>query len=191
MCIRDSYPAEDRVLRTWVAPPEGLVAAGGADQTIPVVGYQPANIAYVAFETPLGLPLSPGLSDSSLANATDPRFRARLVKFPSGELPRAGGDVTIGAGSGGQQDFGPAAMEVDEIIFGGATTFGGAGGTTPAAHAAGAPLVLASDMGIGDQNIPVQPSTIRLADRSINVAGAVGEFPADGGLVRILSLIHI
>lgn len=182
---RAHYPAENRVLRSWVAPPEGLVAAAGADQTIPVTGYESANIAYVAFETSLGLPLSPGAAGSSLANATDPRFLARLVKFPSGELPRAGGDVTIGAGSGGQQDFGPAAMEVDEIIFGGATTFGGAGGTAPVAHAAGAPLVLASDMGVGDQNIPVQPSTIRLADRSINVVGAVGEFPADGGLVRI------
>ena len=47
---------------------------------------------------------------------SDPRYLGRMVKFPSGEMPRSGRTLAIGAG-GGLADFGGSAT-VDEIVFG-------------------------------------------------------------------------
>jgi hypothetical protein len=183
---RAHYPAQNRLQHTWIAAPRGLTSTGGQTQTIPVVGYEVENIAYMALETRATLPVSPGSGGIGPANATDPRFLGRIVKFPSGELPRTGGDASIGVPSGGQTDFGPAALEADEIVFGGAVAFGSAGGTIPQAHAAGASLLLAREMGAADLSFTVQPSSLRAADRSIGFQGPVlGELPADGGLLRI------
>ncbi|QDV06467.1 hypothetical protein Poly30_19770 [Planctomycetes bacterium Poly30] len=186
---RAHYPAENRQLYSWsTSPGIGLTSAVGADQAVPVLEneYDFRNVVYVAFESIINLPTSPGSNGSGPPNVTDPRFLGRIVKFPSGELPRVGGQVSIGVGASGAVDFGPSTAQVDEVVFGNSTVFAGAGGTAPLAHAAGGALILSGPVGASDLVLPVLSNSVRLADRTLTVPGtAVGMLPADGGIVRI------
>ncbi|MEM9800514.1 MAG: hypothetical protein AAGA20_09310 [Planctomycetota bacterium] len=192
---RAHYPAEQRLAYSFSSTPGVLMANAGGSGPRPQGGepdgQPPSSFAvedtcFLAFDGPVLVPTSPGVAGGAAGAVTDPRFLGRIVKFPSGELPRAGANVSIGIGAGGQQDFGPAAATVDEIIFGDARANPGWGGTAPGAHTAGGALILAARCGEGDQSFTVFSNSVRAADGTrIQQGSALANFPPDGGLVRI------
>ena len=183
---RAHYPAPSRIVHAWEASQAGdLVATPGAPTEFPQEGFAILGRGYVAFDAPLGVPTSPGVAGGA-ANITDPRLRARLVKFPSGELPRLVAQAAIGAGAGGLVDFGVPNCTVDEIEFSESLAFSGLNGASPPSHTAGAPMLLAANVGATDVSITVFPDLVRAADGTISNSGPIiGQWPADGGLLRI------
>ncbi|MEM9378840.1 MAG: hypothetical protein AAGB93_02745 [Planctomycetota bacterium] len=183
---RAHLPAAQRAYHGWTATPGTLVANDGNTVEDIQIGFDIVNRCYVAFEGPVLAPTTPGLGPGANAAYTDPRFYGRLVKFPSGELPRSGATVAVGSGAGGQPDFGVASCTIDEVIFGNAEANRGYAGTQPFAHAAGAPLLLSARAGEGDQSFSVVPNSLRLPERTVSFTQpAIGQYPQAGGLVRI------
>jgi len=185
---RAHYPAVARVVHGFESEPESLVATATASSVEPQVGIAVGNACYVAFEGPVLTPTSPGNGGGGGQNSliSDPRYLGRMVKFPSGELPRSGSVVTIGAGAGGLADFGVASATVDEIAFGSPFANAGWGGSQPAVHAAGSALVLSARLGETDLSIPIQENVVRTANGLIGQQGSpLGALPDSGGLVKV------
>jgi len=183
---RAHYPAPAREIHGFTSANDGqLLATPTASTAQPQVGF-PAAGAYVAFQGPIQVPTAPGAGNNAPPNVTDPRYIGRLVKFPSGELPRAVTQLALGVGASSGVDFGPAAATVDEVVFDNAEAFQNLPGTLPASHTAGAPLVVSRAFGPGDAGMEVLPSTVRTAARTISTPIPLLQFlPPGGGLLRV------
>lgn len=183
---RAHYPADSRMIHTWSAPRGELIATAGASGAQPQAGFSIGGAGYVAFDSSVLTPTSPGAGGSAPANVTDPRYLGRMVKFPSGELPRSGSTIAIGTGAGGVAGFGVPSATVDEVVFGDVLAHAGFGGTSSAAHAAGAGMVLAASATASDQSLSVFPSDVRTPEGTVGSPQTVlSALPPDGGLLRI------
>jgi hypothetical protein len=125
---------------------------------ITVDGYDTFGRIYVAFDDASPEPILAGTQGT----ITDSRVIPRIVKFPSGELPRFVTSATVGSGAGGQFDFGIPAASVDEIAFGNTRAFRGLPGASPAEHTAGASLVLQAEVTENDQGLLVNQFAVRV-----------------------------
>ncbi len=113
--------------------------------------------------------------------AVDMRTVARLVKFPTGELPRAVTSIAVG----GAFRVGGTALRalVDELEFG-STEF--AELLAPDEVTRGAGLVLAQSLGVSDLSLEVEPEGLAITQGIIGTAVPVLlELPERGGLLRI------
>ena len=186
---RAHYPAFLRRRFTWTAPIDGrLVAGEGNPVDEPQGGFFTAGAGYVAFQAPVVAPTAPGVGGGGggASNITDPRFRGRIVKFPSGEMPRGVSAATVGTGAGGAVDFGVPQATVDEVVFDNATVFQGIGGTAPPSHLAGGALLVGGGFGETAVTFTVLPNTARAANGTYgNPAPILGQLPQDGGLLRV------
>lgn len=114
-------------------------------------------------------------------NTLDTRLISRLVKFPSGELPRSASIVTVGSSVRGTEV--PDAI-VDELLFG-STEFGtqtGFGADTRGAH-----FVLSQPLTIGADTFEVARNSLRVPNSIYSEAGndMLSHLPEDAGLMRI------
>ena len=166
--------------------PESQVATEIASSFEPQVGIFVGNACYVAFEGPVLTPTSPGAAGVTGGVISDPRYLGRMVKFPSGEMPRSGRTMTVGAGASGLADFGVASVTVDEIAFGSPVANAGWGGSQPAVHAAGGALLLSARVGETDQSLQIQENVVRTSSGLVGQQGSpLGAFPDSGGLVAV------
>lgn len=181
---RAHYPAVERVVFTYESPNDGqMVAFPGRSGTVPQAGFPAAGAGYIAFQAPVPVPTAPGAGGGLI---TDPRFLSRIVKFPSGELPRAVSGAAIGTGAAGLVDFGVPPATVDEVVFGGATAFQNLAGTTPASHTGGAPMIMTGPLSELGTTFTVLPNAVRAANGTVaQPAPIVGQLPQSGGLLRI------
>lgn len=185
---RAHYPAPERVVFSYESPNDGqLVAFPGRSGTVPQDGFPIGGAGYVAFQAPVPVPTAPGAGGGNGGGlVTDPRFLGRIVKFPSGELPRAVSGAAIGTGAAGLLDFGVPSATVDEVVFGGATAFQGLAGTAPASHTAGAPMIMTGPLSELGTTFTVQANAVRAANGTVGqVAPILGQLPQSGGLLRI------
>ncbi len=185
---RAHYPAPERVVHDYASPNDGqLLAVPGQTVNVPQTGFFVAGTGYVAFQAPVLAPTGPGPGGTNNGGQiTDPRFLGRIVKFPSGELPRAVSGAAIGTGAGGLVDFGVPPATVDEVIFGGATAFQNLNGTAPASHTGGSPMLMTGPLSESGTTFTVQPNAVRAADGTqAQPAPITGQLPQSGGLLRI------
>jgi len=117
-------------------------------------------------------------------NISDPRLRARLVKHPSGERPRAVTTVSIGGAARGGAGV-PAAV-VDEVIFGAPGFLNGLPGTGPASHSQGASMWLAEAIDAETDILRVHPRSFRVPEGMLVGPEEVLDWlPEDAGILRI------
>ena len=144
----------------------------------PQGGFFTGGAGYVAFQAPVVAPTAPGVGGGGGggSNITDSRFLGRIVKFPSGEMPRGVSAATVGTGAGGAVDFGVPQATVDEIVFDNSTVFQGVGGTAPASHLAGGALLVGVGFGETEGAFTVLPNTVR-APAFGNPSSVPGQLP--------------
>jgi hypothetical protein len=169
-------------------PPDTETEQGDRIVVDPVNDYETYGRIYVAFDD--------AAPEVILANTqgtiTDSRVIPRLVKFPSGELPRFVTSATVGSGAAGQFDFGIPAASVDEIAFGNTRAFSGLPGASPTEHTAGASLVVQEEVGESDQGMIVEPFAARVPQARFGTGTgtpALSQLRPNGGLLRIGSEI--
>ncbi len=183
---RAHYPALARVIHGFESEPESQLATGLASSVEPQGGFALGSACYVAFEGPVLTPTSPGSGGGTTGLISDPRYLGRMVKFPSGEMPRSARTMTIGAGAGGLADFGVASVTVDEVMFGSPVANAGWGGSQPAVHAAGGALLLSARLGETGQSIQIQENVVRTSSGLVGQQGSpLGAFPDSGGLLAV------
>ncbi|MCZ6598412.1 MAG: hypothetical protein O7B99_12290, partial [Planctomycetota bacterium] len=157
---------------------DGMTPAPAAEAALPQSDFE-TNRCYVALQAASPVPVAPDLQLGP--EILDSRLRSRIVKFPSGELPRIAPSVAVG---GSYQGGGIPSALVDELAFG-SSDFGGASGFGQATW--GAQLVVSSPISEGEEDgIRVYPRTIRtaLSNLSFDVEFLAG-LPEDAGLLRI------
>ncbi|MEO0651910.1 MAG: hypothetical protein AAFZ65_14640, partial [Planctomycetota bacterium] len=106
----------------------------------------------------------------------DMRTVSRLVKFPSGELPRAVQTVRVGQDIFGLEASAPAV--VDEVLVKRYDT-GGQNSVIRAQH------ILGNDLAPGDASITLAPGRARTAFGEVPIQNTNAFLPQDAGLVRI------
>lgn len=148
------------------------------------------NLIYVALQQKAPEPMSPAVAastGSTLVDA-DPREFARLVCFPSGELPRQTGRVAVGGTRDGSNAEVPSVL-VDEIVFGDARVSNLAiNGALPFTGASFVIDPQYANNGISDEALSfrVFPKTLRTANGDrFEDHKFLGDLPEDAGLLRI------
>ncbi len=143
------------------------------------------DVTFVALSQRASLPLPPSnVNDPRLADP-DVRKLARMVSFPSGELPRVASSLAVGGLRSGGGAV-PAAL-VDELEFG-STRFGDNSLGGP--EGLGAAMVLLNAVDTQDAQITVMPDAIRTAmGNRFALQSALDELPPNGGLLALGSEI--
>lgn len=142
---------------------------------------------FVAMEQQIDVLLPPSDNPSTGGPITPPSKRemrevTRLVKFPTGELPRVVESIAIGGDYRGPSKGGLPDAVVDELEFG-VTRFGRGLGSD---GARGAAMVLVEEMGQGAATIELSVNRIRDArGLVVTLRSPLKEISPDGGLVRI------
>lgn len=161
--------------------PTQATFAAVSNGVAPQVGIRQGDI-YVGLQQRAPVPIIGNQSAQSQGlNTLDTRLVARLVKFPSGELPRSASVVTVGSSVRATEI--PDAI-VDELLFG-STDFGtqtGFGADTRGGH-----FVLSQPLTIGADTFEVARSSLRIPDSIYSEAGndMLNHLPDDAGLMRI------
>ncbi|MEL6428296.1 MAG: hypothetical protein AAFR54_03900, partial [Planctomycetota bacterium] len=183
---RAHYPAPSRVYHAYTSPNDGTLSVVAASETTSGQGNGfDVQAGYVAFDRGMPAPTPAGGAAAGTVLVTDPRQLSRIVKFPTGELPRIAPQAAIGSGAGAA-DLGVPDATIDEVEFGNPVVFAGLGGANPASHTAGAPLTLAGDFGPNARSLTVLPSSVRAnSQRFFTQLGLLQFYPQDGGIVRI------
>ena len=153
-------------------PPDG--SGGLANQA----GFH-TNHIHVALQEAAPIPI---VGPAALGlNTVDTRMYGRLVKFPSGELPRVIDRVTLGSSVRGGMI--PDAT-IDEVLFG-ATQFGS--GTSYPLDTRGGQLVLEEELSVGDDTLQVHENRLRIPRGLFSEANAqyLDALPQHAGLLRI------
>ena len=192
---RTYSPAELYPVLDWQS--SKYVAGAGTTSTevyeeakIPVVQDDFLKQVFVALEEPIGIFLPPSVNTAGVAGQTggplnnrEMRAVTRLVKYPSGELPRAVESIAIGGPFGNSAGIVPDAV-VDELDFG-ATLFGDNLSTGESGR--GAALLLAVEIGSGAGTIEIQKGLLRDARGFFNTGNVspLSGIPEGGGLLRI------
>lgn len=183
-----NYPVQTWQDASYVAGP-GIVGLQAYEEEI-ATSAQFREQVFVAFEKPIGIFLPPSVSTAGVAGqAAGPlanremRAVSRLVKYPSGELPRAVESIAIGGPFGNSAGIVPDAV-VDELEFG-ATLFGDNLSTGESGR--GAALLLGVEIGSGGGTIEIQNGTLRDARGffSTSKVSPLSGIPEGGGLLRI------
>ncbi|WP_145068637.1 hypothetical protein [Engelhardtia mirabilis] len=143
---------------------------------------------YVAMREPLGVFGAPSADfgpNGNPANAdrVDPRRISRLVKFPSGEMPRLATQVALGGDVAQSED--PVAMLVDEVFRRRTEVQAGQ-------SLRGAAYILSAGLDDGDDAMLLSVSRLRAVRGHVPGTGLFGSgsgFDTDAGLMRIGSEI--
>lgn len=140
------------------------------------------DIIYVALQNPVPEPITSGsvAGAAGLQTTVDSRKLGRMVKFPSGELPRIVTAVGVGTGFDGVGALPTPSAVVDEVFFGTPRIGGGPGKETQ-----GAQLLLDEDVGALDDTLSLRADRYRVARGSAPQANALSELEEQGGLLRI------
>lgn len=183
MTVHRSYmPSGEHQVHTWDHTPGELTAIAGASSAEPDNGYQ-THWQFVALTE--GIP-EPFLVENTGGgnNVTDPRMRARMVKWPSGERPRVVGGVAIGGDV--RNGTGLTDAVVDEVMFDSPDFLTGLPGANPATHTQAASMILREDMDESTTFLDVAPTTFITPDGYAGGGnGILGQLPADAGILRI------
>lgn len=140
---------------------------------------------YVGLQQPSPEPMTPETANPAGGEVIyDTREIARLVCYPSGELPRQVTQAAIGGNADARGGSVPNAV-VDEVVFGDARTFQIAIGSARPFY--GASLIL------DGQPLTEQDLTVRVLPKAVRIAGVdffldyefLTELPDDAGLLRI------
>jgi hypothetical protein len=154
-------------------PGPALTALETVEDLVSLQGVEWFSTQYVALDRELGVPYAP---DPTPLQPGDNRLRNRVLKFPSGELPRLLGGLAFGRDlSGGST----AAVVIDELTFHG-------GASLPAGQSFG--FVLAEDMDDQQDDLRIFHNAVRIPwDVLFFAPGStvVNQMPLDGGLLRI------
>ncbi|MEL6712920.1 MAG: hypothetical protein AAFP86_04060, partial [Planctomycetota bacterium] len=183
---RAHYPAPSRVFHAYTSPNDGTLSVVAASETTAGQGNSfDVQSGYVAFDRGMPVPTPAGGAAAGTVLVTDPRQLSRIVKFPTGELPRIAPQAAIGSGAGAA-DLGVPDATIDEVEFGNPVLFAGIGGANPASHTAGAPLTVAGDLGRNARSLTVLPSSVRAnSQRFFTQLGLLQFYPQDGGIIRV------
>jgi hypothetical protein len=183
--IHRAYRPEDYALYSWDpsgAPGSSQGTTGQLIDYLDEENYLTQDI-HIAMQAALGAPV-PHSDPQSVAEYNQTRFLARVLKHPSGELPRIVDRALIGGTIRGGE---VPAVVVDEIAFGSAE-FGTALDIGDIAQ--GGVLVLNEALFTGDDEFRIQPSAVRLAGNDYYGSDDVLDFvPEDAGLLRMGSEI--
>jgi hypothetical protein len=174
-------PQPGRFTAVEATPPDTQFEQG---DRIVVAGYPTLGRIHVALDEGSPEPILAG----GAGNVSDSRLVPRLVKFPSGELPRFATSATVGAGAAGARDLGVASASVDEVAFGHTVTFSSLPGANPSEHTAGASLVVQLPFDAGASGMTVEPFTARVPNGRMgtgNGVPALSRIPQNGGLLRV------
>jgi hypothetical protein len=154
-------------------PGPALTTIATTEDLVQLTGLDWDTAQFVALDRPIGLPFVP---DAQPLQVADNRERNRVLKFPSGELPRLCAGLAFGNDlAGGEQ----VDAVIDELAFHGGANPQGAQGFT---------FVLAEDMDDEQTELRVFPDAVRITWDVLFFApgsNVLSQMPTDGGLVRI------
>ncbi|MDF1797916.1 MAG: hypothetical protein P1V81_01965 [Planctomycetota bacterium] len=187
--VHRSYRPLQYVATGWERAPDSEEQPLEAIPSGPPIVLAEANFAtgdiFVALNGPAPIPISPGVQTQiSGQTVYDIRETARLVMFPSGELPREIDRVFVGDSI---ETPTTTRARIDEAGFL-SSPFGlSTGAGEPAL---GGSLYLRQELGSGSTTIFVQPASLRHAGGNISSSTPLlDELPDDAGLLRIGSEI--
>lgn len=150
-----------------------LSSVATVEDLVPLSGVQWDSTQYVALDREIGIPFA---ADPTPLQPGDNRVRNRVLKFPSGELPRLVAGLSFGRDLNGGST---AAVVIDELTFHG-------GASLPGAQSFG--FVLAEDMDANQDELRIFQNAVRIPwDVLFFAPGStvVDQMPADGGVLRI------
>ena len=141
---------------------------------------------YVALESECPEPMASSIFEGNEATLSESRLLTRLVKFPSGERPRAVAGVGIGAGYREDSDAVVPSVVIDEVVFGDPRFARGAVGALPANSTQGSQLILAENFAAGASSFLAWPNSVRNSNGAYTSNDAfLEQMPEDGGLLQI------